>query len=121
MKPLLADKFSEFLERFQNFEDAEFRTLEVIDATTMHATFALQDGARAFDWITLTLEFSGVSDAKLLSDTQLPLVDMSSGITLVKNNETLGFCIGNYTPSSLVDSISYIKFSTLKYQEGIFS
>jgi len=86
----------------------------------MHATFALQDGARAFDWITLTLEFSGVSDAKLLNDTQLPLVDMSDGITLIDESQKIYFSLGNYTASTTKDSIFYIISNTLKYQEGLF-
>jgi hypothetical protein len=120
MKPLIADKFSEFLKRFQNFEDAEFRSLEVIDATTIRATFALQDGARAFDWITVTLEFSSVSDAKLLSDSQLPLVDMSDGISLTQESQEIYFSLGNYRVSTTKESIFYIVSKSLKYQEGLF-
>ncbi len=120
MRPLLPNKFKEFLERFQNFEDGEFRSIEVVDATTMRVTFALQDRAREFDWITIELEFNGVTDAKLISDSQLSLLDMSDGISLVAESNKIGFGIGKYSMSSINNSICYIVFTNLKYQEGLF-
>jgi len=120
MKPLLPNKFEEFLNRFQNFEDGEFRALEIVDATTMKATFAVQDAARDFDWLTIELEFSGVNDARLINDSQLSLVDMSDGISLVADGNKVGFSIGKYNITSINNSICYIMFNNLKYQEGLF-
>ena len=120
MRPLTSNKLTEFLERFQNFEDAEFRSLDVINATTIKATFALQDRAREFNWITIELEFNGISDAKLIDNNKLPFVDMSDGITLVTGSNRFGFSIGKYTFSSINDALCYIVFDTLKYQESNF-
>ena len=119
MKPIT--NVDTFLERFNNFKDAEFRSIEVSSATTMKLTFATQDSARAFDWLTIELEFSGVSDAKLLDESKLALVAMEDGITLISNEDSTGFAIGNYkTQSSIIDSICYIVASSVKYNEGRF-
>jgi len=118
MKPIT--DIDTFLKRFNNFIDAEFRSIEIISATTMKITFATQDEARAFDWLSIDLEFSGITDAKLLDDSKLSFVDMQDGITLLNENGNTAFGIGKYTISSITDSICYIKASTLKYKEGQF-
>ena len=47
------------LERFEHFKDAEFRSVAVISATQIKLIFAVQDKARAYDWITMSLIFMG--------------------------------------------------------------
>ena len=119
MKPIT--NVNEFLKRFDNFKDAEFRSAETPSPTTVVLTFAVQDGARDFDWLTITLEFTGVSDAKLLEQSKLSLVDTQDGISLIVNESGIGFAIGNYkNQSSIIDSICYLKSSTVKYSEGAF-
>ena len=119
MKPIT--NTDEFLKRFDNFKDGEFRTIKVISPTTMLVTFAAQDSARAFDWITVDLEFSGVSDARLLEQTKLSLVDMSEGISIINNNNRFAFAIGEcYNISTIKSSTCYIESDTLKYEEGQF-
>jgi len=121
MQPLNPIKFQEFLKRFNHFIDAELRSMVIKDATTFLLTFALQDRAREFDWITLTLEFNNVSDAKLLEDSQLSFVDMSEGVSLFTHNNDIYFGVGEALTPSLVESASlYIKAITLKYKEGQF-
>ena len=119
MKPIT--NIETFLERFNNFKDAEFRSITVNSATSMNLVFATQDAARAFDWLTIELEFSGVSDAKLLDQNKLAHVDMQDGITLLSSQNEIYFAIGDYkNPSSVEDSISYIIASSIKYNEGPF-
>ena len=119
MKPIT--NISEFLGRFDNFKNAEFRSIEILSATSMKLIFATQDSARSFDWLTIELEFSGVSDAKLLDESKLTLVDMEDGISLISSHESFAFGIGNYTnSSSITDSICYILANSLKYHEGQF-
>ena len=121
MKPLSANKLQGFVERFDNFKDGEFRSLEVISPIVMKAVFAVQDSARAFDWLTIELEFNGVSDARLVDEKKLSLIDMADGISLVSQDNSLGFAIGNYNNlSSLTNSTCYIISSTIKYKEGQF-
>ena len=119
MKPLT--KVDTFLKRFDNFKHGELRSIEVISPTTMQVTLAGQDTARAFDWISMKLELSEVSDAKLLDSSKLSLVDMDSGISIVKTDDTLTFVIGEYdSPRGAKDSICFIVCSNIKYEEGLF-
>lgn len=119
MKPLT--KIDEFLKRFDNFKDAELRSVEVISPTTMLVTLAAQDSARGFDWVSVKLEFTDVSDAKLLDSSKLSFVDMSDGITVIKDEKALVFGIGEcYNLSAVKNAICYILSSTIKYEEGLF-
>jgi len=119
MKPI--GDVSKFLARFENFKDAEFRSVEIISPTSMLVTLAAQDNARAFDWISLKLELSGVSDAQLLDNTKLSLVDMSEGLSIVKEDTSIIFGIGEYTNSSSIkNSALFIECSNIKYEEDLF-
>jgi len=120
MKPLT--KVEEFLERFDNFKDSEFRSLEIKSPTSMSITLATQDKNRDFDWITITLDFIDVSDALLVDGNKLQHIDLSDGVTILKNQDKFYFGIG---VCSSVDSIKtstlFIESSNLKYKEGSFN
>lgn len=121
MKPLLAKDLPNFIKRFGNFLDAEIRSVEVISSTVMQVVIACQDSARGFDWLTLNLEFSGVTDAVLLDNSKLTLVDMSDGISLINEDKTFAFGLGDYNNlSGIKNALSYIISSSIKYEEGSF-
>lgn len=121
MKPLLKKEIDAFLKRFDNFIDTEFRSIEVVSAATVKITLAAQDRARGFDWITVNLEFNGITDALLLENSKLSHVDMSEGITLLCEENRFAFGIGKYnTLSNITDSLCYIKADSLKYLQGEF-
>jgi len=121
MKPLNPSELSSFLERFDTFKDSEIRSLELLSASQMQITLTAQDSARAHDWITITFEFSGIEDAKLLPDNQLNYVDMNDGISLLYEENKFAFAIGEcYNISNVKNAPLYIVASDLKYQEGQF-
>lgn len=121
MKPLSKNDINSLLKRFGNFVDAELRSIEIVSPTMVKITVAAQDSARAFDWVTLVLEFSGVSDAKVPENSKLPHIDMSDGITLLFTENTFTFALGVYsTPLAATNSICYIKAASLKYEETSF-
>lgn len=121
MKPLLKKELPFFLKRFDNFRDCEFRSLNILSSSTIELTFAVQDKNRDFDWISLTLEFNNIKDARLLQDKQIPLIDMSDGITLIVDDSKFAFAISEcYNLSSILNSSLYIIAETIKYQEGEF-
>ena len=121
MKPLLKNDLNTFLKRFGNFVDAELRSIEIISPTIVKITVATQDSARAFDWVAIVLEFSGVSDAKVPESSKLPHIDMSDGITLLFAENSFTFALGVYsTPLSATNSICSIKATSLKYKETSF-
>ncbi len=119
MKPVT--NIDKFLKRFNNFKDGEFRSIEVSSATTMLVTLAGQDEARAFDWIALKLEFTNVSDARLLDNAKLLHVDMSDGISIIKEDNSIIFGIGQYnTFSSVKNATCFIESEHIKYEEDLF-
>ncbi len=121
VKPLLEKDLDFFLKRFNNFIDAELRHVEIVSPATISITIATQDSARAFDWITVKLEFSGVSDAKLLDTNKLSFVDMSDGTTLLYEDTVFAFGISKCSNlSGIKTSTCFIIGSDLKYQEGSF-
>ncbi len=121
MKPLTLKELPAFTERFSHFKDAEFRSLDIISPLQIQITLAVQDSARAFDWITITLEFNGVSDARLLESNRLHLVDMSDGANILKDENLFAFGIGEcYNISTIKSSSCYIIANSLKYEEGLF-
>jgi hypothetical protein len=121
MKPLLAKDIAAFLHRFNNFKDGELRSIEILSPTQMKVTLAGQDNARSFDWISLEIEFSGVNDAKLIESSKLSFMDMSDGISMLSQENVVGFCIGEYKSiSQIKNSALYIICTNLKYQEAAF-
>ncbi|WP_457743194.1 hypothetical protein [Sulfurimonas sp.] len=121
MKPLNKNNLSTFLKRFDNFKDAELRSFEVVSANEMKLTLATQDSARAFDWITIELSFYDITDANLIEDNKLHLIDMNDGISLFENDAQFAFAIGEcYNISTIRNSILYIICKSLKYKEGSF-
>jgi hypothetical protein len=121
MKPLLQTQLSAFLKRFENFKDADFRSLQIISPTNIKLTLAVQDSARAYDWITITLEFNGVSDARLVEENQLSFLDMSEGVSLLALDNKFAFGISEcYNISSIKNSSCYLVAESIKYEEGQF-
>lgn len=121
MKPLTSPALSEFLERFENFKGSELRSLEVINPFEIKIVIATQDKARAYDWITVELLFSGVQAANLVEENQLQFIEMEDGANIMFEENSFAFGVGEcYNISSVKSSSLYIISETLKYQEGQF-
>lgn len=121
MKPLLAKDIPNFVSRFGNFVDAEIRSQKIISPTVMQVVVACQDSARGFDWLTLNLEFSGITDARLVEDSKLSLINTSDGLSFICEENSFAFGIGEYhNLSGIKNAISYIISSNIKYEEESF-
>ena len=119
MKPLTNTK--KFLERFDNFKHGEFRSIEVISPTIILVTLAGQDSAREFDWLSIRLEFNGVSDARILENDKLSLIDMDDGISIINEDNIFAFGIGEcYNISNTKTSTCHIECFNIKYEETSF-
>lgn len=119
MKPL--HDIKTFLKRFDNFKDGEFRSLKIISPTVILITLAGQDEARDFDWVSMKLEFHGVIDARLPDETKLSLLDMDDGVSIIKNENSLAFGIGEcYNIASARSSSCFIESSDIRQEEGTF-
>jgi hypothetical protein len=121
MKPLLAKDLPNFVSRFGNFVDAEIRSIKIISPTVIQVIVACQDSARGFDWLAINLEFNGVTDARVLENSKLSLIDMNNGFSLINEENSFGFGIGEcHYLSGIKNAISYIISSNIKYEEGQF-
>ena len=118
MKPLQKNDLNAFLERFDNAQGGELVSLEMISPTSFKVALTVQDKARAFDWVNLNFEFTGVSDAKLLDDKALKAVDMQEGISInfTPDGIEVGFGSSEYLSSPL-----HLRSNDLKYEETEFS
>ena len=118
MKPLSKNDLNTFLERFDDVRGGELVSLEMITPTSFKITLTAQDKNRAFDWVNLNLEFSGVTDAKLLDDHALKAVDMEQGVNMNYTDEGIevGFGSREYLSSPL-----HLRTTNLKYEETSFS
>ena len=109
------------LARFDNFKGAEFRSLDILSPLEINATFAVQDAARAHDWITITLKFTGVNDARLVDTKRISFIDLSEGISIIKDGTLIAFGIAEcYNVESIKNSSCYVIANSLKYEEGNF-
>ena len=121
MRPLIASGLNSFLQRFDNFRGGEIRSIEIISATIITITLVGQDSARAFDWVSVTLEFSSVIDAKVIENSKLSFIDMQSGISIINTGTLFAFAIDECsTISNIKSSACFVVCSDLKYKEGAF-
>jgi hypothetical protein len=121
MKPLDPSKITKFLERFDDFKGSEIRSIEIISPTEIEITLTAQDSARAFDWVSITLHFSSVNDARVVDESKLAYLDMESGVTILKEEGRFAFALGNYSNiSTLQDAQLYVIAQSIKYTEGAF-
>ena len=119
MKPI--SNLKGFLERFDDFKNAELRSIDIVSATEIKIVFATQDRARDFDWLCIEFLFSGINDAKLIESAKYSLIDISEGITIFNENNKIGFSIGRYNKlSTIKDALFYIVSANIKYKETQF-
>jgi len=118
MKTLNKQDLNAFMERFSNFSGGELVSLEVCSPTTFKIALTVQDKNRAFDWVDLNFELSGVNDAKLLDESALKAVDMQEGgnINFTQEGIEIGFGSDEYLSSPL-----HIRAEVLKFEETSFS
>ena len=112
MKPLSKTALEEFLKRFEYFKDGELRNIEINSPNNISLTFATQDSSRAYDWVSVKIEFDSVTNASLLDNSNLNHVDMSGGIDIKNSGTEFAFKIKNST--------CQINSSYIKYIEGQF-
>jgi len=118
MKSLSKNDIKAFLERFDNATGGEIVSFNMISPVCFKVSLTAQDKNRAFDWVNLNFEASGVKDAKLLSDSALKAVDMEQGINISFQDDgiEIGFGADEYEASPL-----RLKADTLKFEESSFS
>ena len=122
MHPVLASQIEAFEARFDYAINGVLHSVTVVNPKVIVIRVSVQDEARAFDWIDLELEISGVSDARLIEDEKLKFVDMSEGMTMLYENGEVIVAIGEYDYlDAALNAPLFVRGGALKYQENSFS
>ncbi len=120
VKPLA--NASELLKRIENGEGAMLRSLSLDGPATARLRVSVQDKHRGFDWIDLEFEISGITDARLVDDNTLAMIDTDDGLSIVCENGKWGIGIGRFHGlEALKSSALYLVGGGLKYEEMPFS
>ena len=118
MIPLDTKKLQEFHKRFDSFIGAEIASMEIISPTSIKLTLTLQDSLRGYDWINLELLFEEVTDAKLIENEKLSLLNAPDGFTLDIFDNEFAFATDKYnSKSGIINALCYIISKSLKYNE----
>ena len=111
------EKINTILEKYDNFKYAQIRQIQQLQDSSKIITIVVQDDDGE-DLNSVDIEFKNVKSSKLLVDSVLSFLDMSSGITLINEHNLYGFAIGSGTSMSHVNSAPlYIVASDIKIEE----
>lgn len=114
MKPLAKTELTALQTRFCEYENIEIKRITFSSATSITLTLNTQDKQRDFDWIALTLECNGITDAKL---------DRLENATTLSLFYDGAFVLCDEACTTLrcaKDTRSYLVCSSMKIQEDAF-
>lgn len=107
------------LERFDSFRGAEIKSLYIPTPTDIEITLHVQDKARDFDWIKLTLSFKGIEDARLIEESKLKYLSLEEGASLFKAGQLFAFGVGQYSNvDNIRDSSLFVLAQSLQIEEN---
>ena len=88
------EQINALMEKFNNFVDAELRSLAKPSDNSLIVTLAVQNDDFE-DTDIIKIEFIDLKDARLLDNSMLSFLDMMSGITLIYERNLYGFALGH--------------------------
>jgi len=123
VKPLSTlSEASALSERILGGEGAILRSLTVNGPASASLALSVQDKRRGYDWIDITFEMNGMTDARLVDDAKLEWIDTDEGITVLFEAGLWGVGIGRYHGlEALRGAPLYLVGTSLKYGEAPFS
>lgn len=90
------ENIDKLLEKYNNFKDAQIRSIESISDSSKVLTIVIQDDDGE-DVESVKIEFSNVKESKILENHVLPFMDMMSGVSIIKEHNLYGFALGSGT------------------------
>ena len=88
------EEIDTLLKKYNNFKYEQIRSIEQLPDSSKIVTLVVQDDDGE-DINTVKIEFNNIKDSKILVDSVLSFLDMTSGITIIKENDLYGFAIGS--------------------------
>ncbi|QOY55344.1 hypothetical protein HUE87_03655 [Candidatus Sulfurimonas marisnigri] len=111
------EKINTLLEKYNNFKDAQIRSIQPLSDTSKVLTIVVQDDDGE-DLNTVKIEFINISNSRILENSVLPYMDMGFGISLIKEHGLYGFALGSGTAMLHVHNAPlYIVSSDIKIEE----
>lgn len=112
------EEINNLLEKYHNFRDAQIRSVQNLTETSKRLTIAIMDDDGE-DTGSVTLEFDGITESRILDNSVLAFLDMMRGITLIKENDLYGFGLGQGSAMLQVHNAPmYIIASQMKIEEN---
>jgi hypothetical protein len=90
------EEINKLLEKYDNFKYEQIRSIEQLPDSSKIVTLVVQD-EDGEDVDTIKLEFKNINDSKILVNDVLAFLDMTSGISIIKEKDLYGFAIGSAT------------------------
>lgn len=90
------EELKALLEKYNNFKYEQIRSVTNIAENVKKVTLMVQndDGE---DVTRVDLEFEGITASRILENSVLSFLDMTSGVTLIKEHDLYGFALGSGT------------------------
>ncbi len=112
------EQINTLLEKYNHFRYEQIRSVQNLSETSKLVTLVVQDD-EGEDTDVIKIEFSGISASRILENSVLPMLDMTSGITLIKEHGLYGFALGSGTAMLHVHNAPlYIVSSDVKLVES---
>lgn len=106
------------LQKHNNFKYAQIRSIEQLTDDTRTLTIVVQDNDGEEDLHTIMLEFKDIKNSRILLNEVLGYLDMSFGISIIKENDLYGFALGKGTAMLHVHNAPlFIISSDIKIEE----
>ncbi|MCO4845264.1 MAG: hypothetical protein KC427_04520 [Sulfurovum sp.] len=90
------EQINTLLEKYNNFKDAQIRSIQSLSDTSKVLTIVVQDDDGE-DLNTVKIEFNNITNSQILDNSVLPYMDMGFGISIIKEHDLYGFALGSGT------------------------
>ena len=111
------EKINTLLEKYNNFKDAQIRSIQQLSDSSKVVTLVVQDDDGE-DLNTVKIEFNNVTNSKILDNSVLSYMDMGFGISIIKEHDLYGFALGKGTAMlHVLNAPLYIIASDINIEE----
>lgn len=111
------EEINALLEKYNNFKDAQLRSIQELSDTSKVLTIVIQDDDGE-DINTVKIEFKDVTDSRILVNSVLGYLDMGFGVSIIKENNLYGFALNKGTAMlHVLNAPLYIISSDIKIEE----
>lgn len=90
------EEINTLLEKYNHFKYEQIRSIQQLPDASKIVTLVVQDD-EGEDVNTIKIEFKDIKSSRILVDSVLAYLDMTSGISIVKDHGLYGFAIGSGT------------------------